>query len=118
MPSKTNMETIGQRIARIRKQKGYTQGQLAKIMGITQGLASAYELGRLQLKADIIIQYAIALKVSADEILGLKSSDLLHVDTKISLKLVRRMQKIDSLPTSEQKVLLHTIDTFLKGAGR
>ena len=118
MTSKTDTETIGQRIASIRRQKGYTQSQLAKIMGITQGLASAYELGRLQLKAEVIIRYAIALKVSADEILGLKSSDLSKVDTKISLKLVRRMQKIDALPPAQQKVLLHTIDTFLKGAGK
>jgi hypothetical protein len=33
-----------------------------------------------------------------------------------SLKLVRRMQIIEALPPSQQKFLLRTIDTFLKGA--
>ena len=53
---------------------------------------------------------------STDELLGLKNP---KSDTKkTSLKLQRRINKIEALPLSEQKVLLRTIDTFLKGAAR
>jgi len=33
-----------------------------------------------------------------------------------NLKLQRRMKKIEGLPSSQQRALLQTIDTFLKGA--
>jgi len=35
-----------------------------------------------------------------------------------SLKFIRRMKKIEALPPFQQKVLLQTIDNFLKGAVR
>lgn len=38
--------------------------------------------------------------------------------SKPNLKIQKRMKKIDELPESQQKALLRTIDTFLKGAER
>ncbi|MGH9967441.1 MAG: helix-turn-helix domain-containing protein [Pyrinomonadaceae bacterium] len=43
-------ETIGQRVARLRKERGFTQIELADKIGLTQNLISAYECGRLRLK--------------------------------------------------------------------
>jgi hypothetical protein len=37
---------------------------------------------------------------------------------RLSLKLLRRAKKIETLPPSQQKTLLKTIDTFLKGTER
>jgi len=39
-------------------------------------------------------------------------------DAKLSLRLLRRVKRIEDLPQSQQKTLLKTIDTFLKAAGR
>ena len=107
-------ESIGERIARYRKKHGLTQVQLAKKMGLTQALISSYESGRLRLHAELLARFALALNVSTDTLLGLKTD---KKEKGFSLKVVRRMKKIDSLPTAQQKVLLSTIDNFLKGVG-
>jgi hypothetical protein len=39
------------------------------------------------------------------------------VHEKLPLRLVRRIQKIERLPTLKQKALLQTIDGFLRGEG-
>jgi len=65
-------ETIGQRIAKIRKIKGISQQILADKIGINRYLVSDYELGRARIYDEMVKRFAIALKVSADYLLGLK----------------------------------------------
>ena len=113
-PLKFEEEILGKRMARLRKEKGYTQVELARKMGLTQGLVSDYELGKLRPHPDIIIRLAKALEVTTDVLLGFKPSK--NNGTKPSLKILRRMKKIEELPPYQQKILLKTIDTFLKGA--
>ena len=67
-----------------------------------------------KLSAEMAIHVARALRVSADELLGLKTAKG-NGQGQLSLKLTRRMLRIDQLPASEQQLLLKTIDRFLKG---
>ncbi len=115
-PLKLGNETLGKRIARLRKEKGYTQLELAEKIGIIRELISNYERARLRPNYEMIIRLALALEVTADEILGLKSSK--KNSNKPSLKILRRMKKIESLPPSKQKIILKNIDVFLKGLER
>lgn len=98
----------------LRKEKGKTQVELAKEMGLTQGLISDCELDKLRPYHEMIARFAFALDVSADALLGLKRPK--KIESRPSLKIQRRMNKIEELPTAQQKTLLKTIDTFLKGA--
>lgn len=116
-PLKLGKESTSKRIARLRKQLGYTQTELAEFMGLTQPLISAYETDRLKLKPDMIIRFAKTFKITTDELLGVKPSGKSKSDS-LSLKLIRRMKRIESLPASEQTALLKTIDNFLKGADK
>ena len=72
-PLNLGNETIGQRIARIRKEKKFTQKELAKKIGIPRSLVSNYEIGRIRLYDEMVTRFAIALEVSADYLLGLKT---------------------------------------------
>lgn len=109
-------ESIGRRLAQLRKERGHTQVELAEKIGIIQSLVSAYELDHLRLNSDMMIRFAQALKVSADEILGLKIPS--DNGVKPSRKVARRMKEIESLSREKQRTLLNTIDTFLKGADK
>lgn len=109
----TSSESIGLRLSKIRKAKGLTQVNVAERIGIPQYLVSDYETGRLHLSDDMVIRFAIALGTSSDAILGLTPPD--HEGP--SLKLVKRLMKIEQLPTTKQKALLQTIDGFLRGEG-
>jgi len=106
-------ETFGQRLARIRKARGYTQVELAKKMGVIQVLISDYERDKLRPYHEMIIRFAKVFKISTDELLGLKPSK--SNGAKVSLKVLRRMNKIEALPPAKQKILLQNIDMFLKG---
>jgi len=65
-------ETIGQRIAIVRKAKKLSQQKLADMIGITRELVSGYERGKVRIFGDLVARFAIVLEVSADELLGLK----------------------------------------------
>lgn len=108
--------SIGTRIARFRKERGYTQKELAEKMNIAWTLISDYERGKLRLHDKVLRKFAMALEVSTDEILGLAREK--HPNIKPSLKIMRRLTKIDTLPQPEQKALLRIIDGFLKGVGK
>jgi len=62
----------------------------------------------------MVIRFARVLEVTTDELLGVKASK--DNGNRLSLKLLQRTKKIETLPPSQQKTLLKTIDTFLKGA--
>jgi transcriptional regulator with XRE-family HTH domain len=114
-PLKIGGETFGQRLARIRKEKGYTQVELADKVGMVQVVISDYELDKLRPYHDTVLRFAEAFGMSTDELLGAKQ--VKSKGTDLSLKIMRRMRKIEALPQARQKVLLQSIDMFLKGAG-
>lgn len=106
-----------ERLARLRKERGWTQVELAERVGITQRLVSDYERGRLRLNADIVVRFANALEVATDDLLQPKGSRT-PLRRKPSLRVQRRVEKIEKLPPHQQNYLLKTIDGFLKGVSR
>lgn len=115
-PLRLGPETLGQRIARIRKERGLTQEELAKRIGIIQRLVSSYERNKLRPHAEMVVRFARALEVSADAILGLSPDH--HSNHGLDLRLLRRMKRIQELPAGQQRTLIRTIDTFLRDAER
>ncbi len=113
-PLDMGSESIGERLARLRKERGFTQVELAERIGIIQALVSDYERDKLRLNAEMLARYAHALDVSADEILGLKRS--VAQAGKPSAKILRRFSRIESLPLAQQKTVLRSIDMLLRGA--
>jgi transcriptional regulator with XRE-family HTH domain len=111
-PLKLNEEPIGQRIARLRKERGFTQRELANKIGITQTSVSDYETSRLRLSDEMVVRLAISLDVSADIILGLKRNRKEAAPS--NLRILKRLKKISSLPPQRRKALLKTIDMALE----
>lgn len=114
LPSIDLGEPLGRRIARLRKERGYTQAELAATIGITQKLISDYELDKIRPYPEMVARFAVALHVTTDTLIGLQDSNT-QEDGQPKLKLMRRLKKIEELPTAKQKVLLQNIDMFLKG---
>jgi transcriptional regulator with XRE-family HTH domain len=115
----TTEESMGERLARLRKERGFTQVELATKIGIVQSLMTSYECDRLRMHPEMVVRFALALAVSSDALLGVPSKKALRDSTDataLSLKLVKRLQKIERLPATQQKALLHTIDVFLRGS--
>ena len=107
-------ETVGQRLARLRKERGFTQVELAEQLGTRQSLITAYETDRRALSAEMAVQLAIALDVSTDDLLHPKTAK--KKAKKPSLKIIRRMEQIEQLPENKQSFILTALDSLLRGA--
>jgi transcriptional regulator with XRE-family HTH domain len=62
--------TFGERLRALRKEKGYTQGELAEKIGINNNILSKYETDKVQPTLERIEWICSALNVSATELLG------------------------------------------------
>ncbi|WP_195910382.1 helix-turn-helix domain-containing protein [Olavius algarvensis spirochete endosymbiont] len=105
-----NTIALGKRLAELRKKRGHTQIELAQKMNLIQSVISAYERGRIRMTSEVLIQFCSALNVTPSVLLGIESEN----ESELSLKIVKRMLKIQQLPLSKQKRLFATIDDTLK----
>ena len=105
-------ESLGERLARFRKERGFTQVELAQRMGITQALITDYERDKLRPYAEMVVRFALALGLATDEVLGLRAAPLASV-ARIPRRFLRRLEALSQLPKRDQEALLRTIDAFL-----
>lgn len=103
---------LGKRVAALRKERGYTQVELADQLGTTQAIVSDYERGKLRPHPEMVVRLAKALRVSTDEMLGVKPPS--QNGATVSRRVLRRLQAIDGLPKRDQDALFRTIDAFLQ----
>lgn len=68
-----NMKAIhlrrGENIANIRKRRGYTQEQLAELLGISKSYLAHVEQGDAQFSMDTLWRFASLLHISTDEVM-------------------------------------------------
>ncbi len=112
MSKNNNKETanFGKRLAKIRKQRGMTQEELGKKIGVSQRVIAYYEKETRFIPAGNLNKIASVLNVSADEILGIKS---LSIEAPPNRRLAKRLRLFEKLPNQDQKAILHYIDALL-----
>ena len=74
LPNKFSIKGIGNRLSNFRKMRGHTQKELAELIGISRSHLSNYESELIHLNDEMIIRFSLALNISADKILGLKTN--------------------------------------------
>ena len=110
----TEQESIGSRLARLRREKGLTQVELAERLSINQSMMSDYERDVIRLHGGLIVQLTQILGVSADELLGLKAAQ--GNGAIKNRRLLRQVQAMERLSKRDQQALLRTIEAFLSKA--
>ena len=110
----SGQETIGERLARLRRERGLTQVEVAEKLNVAQPVVSDYERGELRLHGQLIVDLSHILGVSADELLGIEKPKSTAVIKNRRLR--RRIQDLEHLPRRDQQALLRTIDAFLTKA--
>ncbi|MEW6368253.1 MAG: helix-turn-helix transcriptional regulator [Acidobacteriota bacterium] len=108
-------EAIGERLTRIRRERGITQVELARKLGVAQPVLSDYERGELRLHGQLIVKLARILGVTTDELLGVEPSRPSKSPVK-NRRLLRRLQDMDMLPKRDQQAIYRTITAFLERA--
>jgi transcriptional regulator with XRE-family HTH domain len=103
---------IGKRIAHYRKLRGLSQEALADMMGISQRQVATYETGRTHLNDEMIIRFALTLKVPTDDLLGLKS--IRQIKDNPSLRHTRRLRELMQLPEAKKRMVFKVIDDLIR----
>jgi transcriptional regulator with XRE-family HTH domain len=111
MRSRIDAETIGRRLSRLRKERGFTQIELAEKAGTIQAVISSYECGRVRPHAAMVGRLAQALDVTADEVLGLAAAQAQKANG-VSRRVLRRMHLLERFPAHDQKAVLKFIDAL------
>lgn len=108
-------EAVGQRLARLRKDKGISQREIARRLEVTQPLVSGWERGASRLNSETILRLSEILEVSTDELLGLGKATQ-QKQAGQTRRIAKRIHAITRLPKRDQEALLRTIDAFLDRA--
>lgn len=107
----TNGETFGRRLARLRKAKGYSQAELGEAIGISQRMVAYYEGQTDRPPAQLLLPIARTLRISLDELLGLR--DAKDAPAPKNTRLLRKLRLVEELPRKDQKHVLDMIDALL-----
>ena len=108
-------QTLGIRIAQLRKEQGLTQTQLGKLIGISQQHVASYEVGRRRVALALLPALARTLGVSMEELVG---EEIKPTKRGPIPKLQRQLERITQLPKGKQRFVMEMLDTVLQQAGR
>lgn len=102
-----------EKIKKLRTQKGLSQAELSKKLGITPGHVTRLETGKFNPSIDVLKNIAILFEVSADYLLD----DSLDNEYDIGLKnepLSERIKTISTLDQKQQDAIITVIDSMIK----
>lgn len=116
MPAKKPAQTaFGKRLVALRQARGLTQIELAKAAETTQRAISYYETEAEFPTAAALIPLACALRVTTDELLGVKPAKL--VGQPQNRRLWKRFQRMASLPERDQRAVIRLINSLVASNG-
>ncbi len=110
-------QMLGKRLAKLRKERGITQVELAKALNVSQSNMSDYERGILRLHGELIMQIMRTLEISSDELFDLNDDDekdeAAPKRATKNKKFLTRLRQVEQLPKRDRDALMRTIDTYL-----
>lgn len=102
------MITIGERITQLRKQKSWSQDELAQQVNSSRVMIGKYERGDNLPSIEVIVKLAKAFEVSADFLLGEGQN------ATYDKEMVNRLDQVESLPAPEKQRILDYMDLVIR----
>lgn len=111
---KTMTKAFAARLKKLRRERGLTQRDLAKLVGCETVLISRYERGEGLPKFDTLVALAGTLRVSTDELtLGRDPSDAGKELPIHNVLLLERFQELEALPREDQSMVIELVDAVI-----
>jgi transcriptional regulator with XRE-family HTH domain len=111
-PPSKSAPSFGQRLAAVRKGKGISQEQFAKLLGATRTAVGYYERRAINPSIELIRRCADALGVSITEFVADETVAPRKRGPKSELE--QRMEVVAKLPRGRQRKILEVVDALLK----
>ncbi|VAW79698.1 hypothetical protein MNBD_GAMMA12-2072, partial [hydrothermal vent metagenome] len=103
-------KALGRRIKQLRKDKSWTQKELAKQVGTSPAQLNKYESGLNTPPLDRLAMLAEVLHVSVDYLIGGQYNDDLPIHNK---RLIQRLQSIETFDSEEREVVIKVLDAMI-----
>ena len=104
------MLNIGSKIIELRKDKGWSQAQLAEAVNASRDIIGKYERNDNSPSIEMALKIAKVFDISVDYLLGEGKHASFDKDT------LKRLEDIESLDQNTRNTLFSVIDTFLRDA--
>jgi transcriptional regulator with XRE-family HTH domain len=97
---------LGSKISELRKQKGWSQSELARHIEVSREIVGRYERGDAMPSIDIAKRMADAFEVSLDYLVG-------NAEEKLDKATLSRILEINKLQPKEKEMVFTFLDAFL-----
>ena len=104
---------FGQRLAALRKERGLSQPQVAKMLGTSREVVSYYERRATNPTTEFLAKVSVALDVSISDLLGKADAKPRRKPGPAS-QLEARFDEVRKLPKARQKFVIDFLDTVLR----
>ena len=94
------------RIAELRKQKDWSQSELAKNIHVSREIVGRYERGDALPSIDIAKRMADAFEVSLDYLVG-------ATEKKYDKEMLERIEEVSKMKPEEKKMIYSFLDAFI-----
>jgi transcriptional regulator with XRE-family HTH domain len=105
--------TLGNRIAELRKIKNWSQSQLADKVGISYAQIGRYETKGAQPPAEVLKKMADALDSTMDFLINGSTADKANASLQ-DAEVIRYFKEVDNLPNEDKSALLRVISGFIR----
>ena len=106
------LDGFGVRLTALRQAQGLTQDELGAAVGISNCMIAYYERDGGQPPGAILVELAKALRVSTDELLGVKP--VRETLSPKTARLLKRLRRVEELPPADQRAVLKLVDAMLE----
>ena len=103
---------LGKRILALRKQKNFSQSDLAKAVGITYAQIGRYETKGTQPSAEVLKKIADALDTTTDYLMY-GDKDEKAMSSLNDAELLQQFKAVDSMDNEDKQVIKKLIDAFI-----
>lgn len=103
---------IGDKILNLRKEKGWSQQELAKKVGTSGPIIGRYERGEMTPSVEVAKKLADTFNVTLDYLVDTTG----HVVEIKDKAMLNRLLEIEQLEQEDKKTIVHVIDSLLRDA--
>lgn len=104
--------TLGERMKRLRQERGWSQGQLAQKLKVHQKQISGYERSVHLPSTDLLIRIAELFNVSLDYLAFDNREDVRRVQIG-DRELLQKLEELDKFPEQDKATIKAVLDTFI-----
>ncbi len=110
--NKATISGLPDKLKKLRRSRGLSQGQLGNKLGVNVQLISKYERGVVCPPTNMVVKIASVFDVSLDYLLRDEAN--MAINKIRSRELLKHIEEIEQLPEEDQQVLTSLLDAFIK----